>query len=82
MGTFAKFNSPISSLLISSCTLPETEPSKISLGAPLGDPVSPTCGGVVMIGAPEGLLDGALLEEGNADGAVDGEAETLGAPLG
>jgi hypothetical protein len=35
-----------------------------------------------MIGAPEGLLDGALLEEGNADGAVDGEAETLGAPLG
>jgi hypothetical protein len=86
MGTFAKFTSPISSLSLSSCTLPETEPSKISLGAPLGEELKDGddegavgfVGEALIDGDPLGLADGTDEALGTTDGAVLGEILPVG----
>jgi hypothetical protein len=36
----------------------------------------------LLLGTPEGSLDGALLDDGNEEGPIEGDAETLGSPLG
>jgi hypothetical protein len=86
IGTFDKFNSPTSSLSLSSCTLPEIEPSKIWLGAPLGDELNDgdddgavgVVGEALTDGDPLGLTDGKDEALGTTDGAILGETLPVG----